>query len=59
LLERQAVRRMDGGHLTAAQIEDVGIALLAQAAEIARLRAQFGVPDRDLALKFGLFDRSR
>ncbi len=31
VLERQAVRRMDGGNLTAAQVEAVGGALLAQA----------------------------
>lgn len=54
VLERQAVRRMDGGHLTATQIDDVGAALLAQAVEIERLRAQFGFPDRELALKLGL-----
>ena len=58
VLERQAVRRMDGGQLTAAQIEEVGAALLAQAGEIERLRRHFGFADRDLALKFGLSDRS-
>jgi gas vesicle protein GvpK/gas vesicle protein GvpA/GvpJ/GvpM family len=58
LLERQAVRRMDGGHLTATQIDDVGAALLAQAVEIERLRQHFGFSDRELALKFGLSERS-
>jgi len=58
VLERQAVRRMDGGHLTATQIDDVGAALLLQAVEIERLRAQFGFSDRDLGLKFGLSDQS-
>jgi hypothetical protein len=58
VLERQAVRRMDGGHLTAIQIDDVGAALLAQAVEIERLRTHFGFSDRDLGLKFGLSDRS-
>ncbi len=58
LLERLAIRRMDGGQLTAPQIEDVGAALLAQAVEIERLRTHFGFADRDLALRFGLFDRS-
>jgi hypothetical protein len=58
VLERQAVRRMDGGHLTATQIDDVGAALLAQAVEIERLRTHFGLSDRDLGLKFGLSDRS-
>jgi hypothetical protein len=58
VLERQAVRRMDGGHLTVSQIEDVGTALLAQAVEIEWLRQHFGLADRDLSLKFGLSDRS-
>jgi hypothetical protein len=58
VLERQAVRRMDGGNLTPAQIEAVGAGLLAQAAEIELLRRHFGFPDRELALHFGLSDRS-
>jgi hypothetical protein len=58
VLERQAVRRMDGGNLTPAQIEAVGAGLLAQAAEIELLRRHFGFPDRELALNFGLSDRS-
>jgi hypothetical protein len=58
VLERQAVRRMDGGNLTAAEIEAVGAGLLAQAGELELLRRHFGFPDRDLALNFGLSDRS-
>ena len=58
VLERQAVRRMDGGNLTPAQIEAVGAGLLAQAAEIELLRRHFGFPDRELALNFGLSDQS-
>jgi hypothetical protein len=58
VLERQAVRRMDGGNLTPAQIEAVGAGLLAQAGEIELLRRHFGFPDRELALNFGLSDRS-
>ena len=58
VLERQAVRRMDGGNLTPAQIEAVGAGLLAQAEEIELLRRHFGFPDRELALNFGLSDRS-
>lgn len=58
VLERQAVRRMDGGNLTAAQVEAVGAALQAQAGELELLRQHFGFPERDLALNFGLSDRS-
>ncbi len=58
VLERQAVRRMDGGNLTAAQVEAVGAALQAQAGELELLRRHFGFPDRDLALNFGLSGRS-
>jgi gas vesicle protein GvpK/gas vesicle protein GvpA/GvpJ/GvpM family len=58
LLERLAVRRMEGEQLTAQQIEDVGAALLAQAVEIDRLRQQFGFSHRDLALGFGLSERT-
>ncbi len=58
VLERQAVRRMDGGRLTPEQIENVGAGLLAQAVEIEQLSQHFGFADRDLSLKFGLSDRS-
>lgn len=53
LLERLAVRRMDGGRLSATQIDRVGSALQAQAAEIERLRREFGFAERDLALNLG------
>ena len=57
VLERQAVRRMDGGNLTPAQIEAVGAGLLAQEAEIELLRRHFGFPERELALNLGLSER--
>jgi hypothetical protein len=56
VLERQAVRRMDAGRLTDAQIEDVGAALFAQAEEIERLKRQFGFSDTDLSLDLGVPD---
>lgn len=58
VLERQAVRRMDAGRLTEAQIEDLGAALFAQAEEIARLQRQFGLSDRDVSLDLGLPERT-
>jgi hypothetical protein len=56
VLEHQAVRRMEGGRLTDAQIEDVGTALFAQAEEIERLKQQFGFSDTDLSLDLGVPD---
>ncbi len=58
VLQRQAVRRMASGKLSNAQIENVGLALFAQAGEIERLRRQFGFSDRDLDLRLGLSDSS-
>lgn len=56
VLERQAVRRMEAGHLTDAQIENVGTALFAQADEILRLQQHFGFSDKDLSLDLGVPD---
>ncbi len=56
VLERQAVRRMEGGRLTDAQIDRLGAALFAQAQEIARLQRQFGFSERELSLQFGVPD---
>ncbi len=50
VLEKQALRRVENGHLTDAQIENVGAALLAQATEIERLRRHFGFSDADLGI---------
>ncbi len=54
VLERQAVRRMEAGRLTDAQVENLGVALFAQAEEIARLQSQFGFLDKDLSLELGV-----
>lgn len=56
VLERQAVRRMEGGRLTDAQIDRLGAALFAQAQEIARLQRQFGFSERELSIQFGVPD---
>jgi hypothetical protein len=50
VLERQAVRRMEAGQLTDAQIDNLGTALFAQADEISRLQRQFGFSEKDLTL---------
>lgn len=56
VLERQAVRRMEAGRLTDAQIDNVGMALIAQAEEILRLQRQFGFSDKDISLDLGVPD---
>ncbi len=50
VLERQAVRRMEAGRLTDAQIDNLGTALFAQAEEILRLQRQFGFREKELSL---------
>ncbi len=53
LLERQAIRRMDAGTLTDAEVERLGVALMKQAEQLARLQKEFGLEDRDLNLDLG------
>jgi Gas vesicle protein K/Gas vesicle protein len=58
VLERQALRRMRTGRLSAAEIEAVGAALLAQALEIERLRREFGGKDGEPFFALRLSDPS-
>jgi len=53
LLERQAIRRMEGGGLNQAEIERLGLTLMQQAQEIERLRREFGLEEDDLNLDLG------
>lgn len=53
LLERQAIRRMEGGSLTEAQVEDMGVALMKLEAKIHELSAHFGLTPADLNLDLG------
>ncbi len=57
LLERQALRRIDGGSLSDEQIERLGLTLLRQSEEIDRLRKEFGLEERDLNLDLGPLGR--
>lgn len=57
LMERQAVRRMDAGSLTDAEIERLGVALMKQAEELERLRKAFGLREEDLNLDLGPLGR--
>jgi hypothetical protein len=53
LLERQAIRRMEGGTLTEEQIEDVGRALMRLEETIRDIAAKFGIKPEDLNLDLG------
>ena len=53
LLERQALRRIDGGDLSEDEIEELGMTLMKQSQEIERLRKEFGLEKEDLNLDLG------
>ena len=53
LLERQAVRRMEGGSLDDAKIEEMGQALMRLEAKIKEIAAAFGLKPEDLNLELG------
>ena len=53
LLERQAIRRMDAGTLTAQQTEDIGRALMKLEETVVEIAAQFGILPEDLNLNLG------
>jgi len=53
LLERQAIRRMEAGTLTARQTEDVGRALMKLEETVVDIAAKFGVLPEDLNLDLG------
>lgn len=57
LLEKQAIRRMEGGSLSDEEIERLGTALMRQAEEIERLRLEFGLTEQDLNLDLGPLGR--
>jgi hypothetical protein len=53
LLERQAIRRMEGGSLTDDQVENMGDALMKLEAKIHELAGHFGLSPADLNLDLG------
>lgn len=53
VLERQAIRRMEGGSLTEEQVENMGEALMKLEAKIHELGEQFGLKPGDLNLDLG------
>ncbi len=59
LLERQALRRIDAGSLSAEEVERLGATFLRLAEEIDRLKAYFGFSDEDLNLNLGPLGKLR
>jgi hypothetical protein len=53
LLERQAIRRMDGGTLTDDEIERVGVALMRLEAKVDEIAEVFGLDPDELNLGLG------
>lgn len=53
LMERQAIRRLEGGSLTPRQEEDLGTALRRLAERMDELKDHFGLDDDDLNLRLG------
>lgn len=53
LLERQAIRRMEGGSLSEEQVEQMGEALMKLEAKIHELAANFNLTPADLNLDLG------
>jgi len=59
VLEHQAIRRMDGGTLTEAEIEQLGMALLKLNHRMGELKTTFGLTDADLNIDLGPLGRLR
>jgi actin-like ATPase involved in cell morphogenesis len=57
LLEKQAIRRMEGGDLSPEQVEDLGLALMKLEEKMRELKGQFGLADEDLNLDLGPIGR--
>jgi Gas vesicle protein K len=53
LLERQAVRRMEGGSLSDEEVERVGLALMKLEEKVQQLAEQFGLEPSDLNINLG------
>jgi len=53
LLERQAVRRMEGGSLSDEEVERVGLALMKLEEKVHELATNFGLQPSDLNINLG------
>ena len=59
VLEHQAVRRMDGGDLSAEEVERLGLTLLKLDERLQQLKEAFGLTDEDLQIDLGPLGRLR
>jgi hypothetical protein len=59
VLEHQAVRRMEGGHLSEAEVEKLGVALLRLNDRMQDMKGIFGLTDEDLQIDLGPLGRLR
>ena len=59
VLEHQAVRRMDGGSLSAEEVERLGLALLRLNDRMQELKGVFGLSNEDLDIDLGPLGRLR
>jgi hypothetical protein len=59
VLEHQAVRRMDGGDLSADEVERLGLTLLKLDERMQELKGAFGLTDEDLQIDLGPLGRLR
>ena len=59
VLEHQAVRRMDGGGLSAEEIERLGLTLLKLNERMQQMKGAFGLTDEDLEIDLGPLGRLR
>ena len=53
VLERQAIRRMEGGSLSDDEVERVGLALMRLEQKVGEIAAQFGLDQDDIQLRIG------
>jgi len=57
LLERQAIRRMEGGTLTSEETENIGVALMRLEETVRDMAARFGLGPEELNLDLGPLGR--
>ena len=53
LLEKQALRRIEGGSLSEQEIEQLGLTFLELSEQMKRLKLEFGLSDTELNLDLG------
>lgn len=57
IVERHAIRRVEGGHLTEEQIENLGVALMNLEEKMKELKDIFGLDAEDLNIDLGPLGR--